>query len=323
MNFKTLQHTLLFLVSIGLSANIYAHDPLVASTPPELPQLDLLEPEPLDEPINAIHDALQLQNITTAMGQAESNQHIEVISQEILRQLDVLAEITSDVAQILNNNQVRLTAAEKSAARTELASLGTMIGKMRYSAFLLAQKENFPALIKLIGTIQDNLTSAIKTGLKKFPHTEFDVTTRTQAAEPFDVEQLTQQLQEHNNTLVTLGQKAPHVGLSSLNILYRKLRKLNHSYGIVKKTLYAVGGAALVCWGMYRLHETLFMDKAAEWEPDSIKDPIKHDLYHTTRKLSAAEKDILDTVKKKVRSHADNGPLVYVDDDRLHPTKSF
>ena len=160
MNFNYFKHVLVVLLSLGINTTIQAHDPLAtstpdiqahsASTPFELPQLDLLDPEPSSEPSDASSDAHPLQNINDVIAQAASTQHVEMISQEISRQLDVLAEITSDVAQILNNNQVRLTQMEKSIARTELASLGTMIGKMRYSAFLLAQKENFPALLNLL-----------------------------------------------------------------------------------------------------------------------------------------------------------------------------
>ncbi len=325
--FKPLILSMLFGILMGSAPLIYAdnsentpeQEQIIDQAQTEEPiQLDMLEQEESQDSHND-----QEQNLNALMAQATQAQQAEMVAQEILKQLDMLAEITSDVAQILNNNQVRLTPAEKSAAKKELTSLGTMIGKIRYSAFLLAQKENFPSLVTLINTVHENLTTAIKSGLKTFPHTEYDLNTRANPTDDVDLGQLEESLTGNTDRITALGKKAPTVGLSTFNIMYRKLKKLNHDYGIAKKSLYVVGGAALLTWVIYRLHGRLFIDKPQKWKLEENGSPEEKRIYNSKERLSATEKDILAKTQRKINNHKNNDSSGYIDDNLLTPQSTI
>lgn len=279
--------------------------------PLEPVQIDTLEPE---EPQDSADSYQTGPNLDAMMAQATSAQQAEIVAQEILKQLDMLAEITSDVAQILNNNQVRLTPAQKSAARTELTNLGTTIGKIRYSAFLLGQKENFPNLVNFINTVHHNLTTAIKSGLKNFPHTDYDVNTRANPTDTVDLTQLGENLTANSSGITTLSQKAPNVGLSNFNILYRKLKKLNHDYKILRR----LGTAALigvgVGWILYRMDEKLFMDPIKPYTPNTNEEAL---LHKSANSLTSAEQIAVDDIRRKMNRHHPNNvaPISYDTED--------
>ena len=131
--------------------------------------------------------------------------------------------------------------------------------------------------------------------MKKFPHTEFDLTTRAQSTDPLDVEQLAQQLQAHNTRLVTLGQKAPNVGLSTFNIVYRKLRKLNHDYKIMSRTATAAGIGVLAAWVLFRFPLGTYLDSNNENLEKALLEKIQADPNFSLPKNSS----ILETALKK------------------------
>ena len=240
----------------------------------------------------------QIAVLNQVMAHAPLNQQLEIISQHLHQQIDSLAEIVSEIAQIVNNNQVRLIPAEKTAARAELTNLGTLLGKIRYSAFLLTEKEYFPTLTKLIGIMQSNLTTALKSGLKNFPHTEFDVNNVRSVAQNEDVDfaALEQELSESAATIESLNNDAPNVGLSKFNIIYKKLRKLNHDYSILTRTAKVVGIGVLCAWAIYRLHETLFMDPRPKYKPNEHVNA----LLDSKEKLSEREKMTVAKAKRKM-----------------------
>jgi cell division protease FtsH len=300
--FKPLILSMLFGILMGSAPLIYAdnsentleQEQIIDQAQTEPIQLDMLEQE---EPQDSHND--QEQNLNALMAQATQAQQAELVAQEILKQLDMLAEITSDVAQILNNNQVRLTPAEKSAAKKELTSLGTMIGKIRYSAFLLAQKENFPSLVTLINTVHENLTTAIKTGLKTFPHTEYDLNTRANPTNDVDLGQLEESLTGNTDRITALSKKAPTVGLSTFNIMYRKLKKLNNDYKILRR----VGTAALIGvgigWIIYKLEPEYFFTKKIDEDKSVLKSNIQENPTDPVLNILASEAKLGEKYKAK------------------------
>ena len=57
---------------------------------------------------------------------------------------------------------------------------------------------------------------------------------------------MTRKIRTADVNIAALSKKAPNVGLSSFNILYRKLRKLNHDYKILRRVGTAAASALVL-----------------------------------------------------------------------------
>lgn len=274
MNQRTLQRSFLALciwATVGLTGFLQAHpeepsspadatyahllnqaqEPTALvdiSEPSEVPDSTLPAPtSPQEEPSVTVDDG----TYTKLLSQVQAGTETKTLSTEVVKQLEVLSNIISDLAQILNNNQLKLTTQQKSHVRAELMKLGNVLGQLRYSSFMIKNSQEFTPIVQFLASVTHSLNAAIKTGLKEF-HLATHVN-RLPAAD-VDLKELYETLDKNAASLEILKKEAPYVGLSVFNKWYNQFQVLNHKYNIsrwaLRATLLALG-AALV---YYRNH---------------------------------------------------------------------
>lgn len=182
------------------------------------------------------------------LAKAEENERCEMLLKEVIANFDKLDFALEHIALVVNNNQVRI--ANQKPILEEIINLRSIVGMIRNGAFVVIKPENLGQLIDLAQKLLMHVRYLLTTNLINFKPFDFEgsTITRLQLPKTYGFEQLEKMLKQNDSLLENLESESENVGLSSFNMMYRKLEKLNNDYKILNRAAIAAGIGVGIVW---------------------------------------------------------------------------
>lgn len=220
------------------------------------------------------------QQIKNFLTQMEENEQCEILLKAVLTHFNTLDFDIQHIALVINNNQVRIL--DQRPIMNEIRSLHEIITMIQSGAFVVIKPENLGQLIELAHKLIAHIRYLLTTDLIHFQPFDFQTAqpTRSQLPQAYKFEQLEKMIRQNNALLEKLETESEHIGLSTLNKVYRKLEKLNDRYAITRKVGIATGIGAGLLWIGY-LTPRYYWNKVGSlfgWKP-SIDATAQDDDY--------------------------------------------